>query len=80
MKVYITKHWLTSGIIECETNDIDGEICKVKDNERPSFSTYYHGKEWHKTMEDAKLDANSRRIRKIASLKKQLAKLEEMKF
>lgn len=78
MKVYITKYALTRGILELDAKDISKSSCTIIN--KNGWRTYYDGKEWHQTMEDAKLDANSRRIRKIASLKKQLAKLEEMKF
>jgi len=78
MKVYITKYALTAGIIEREGGEISDSHCYTKD----SFGKrdYYHGKDWHKSFEEAKKDAESRRDRKIVSIKKQLAKLEEMEF
>jgi hypothetical protein len=42
----------------------------------------YHGEgiEWHRTEAEAIARAEEMRIAKIASLKKQIAKLEKMKF
>lgn len=43
---------------------------------------YYHGKgdEWHETKESAIAKAEEIRKKKINSLKKQIEKLEKMKF
>ena len=41
---------------------------------------YYHGNDWHKKKEDAVLRAEVMRIKKIESLKKQIEKLNKMKF
>lgn len=82
MRVYITKYALTTGI-------------QIKQAERPStaddsmivvrvggYSSYYHGngRDWHRSSESAIKRAEEMRRKKIASLKKALAKLEAMKF
>lgn len=79
MKAWITKYALTSGIIEME-----GEITNSGSlyDMNAGFPTYYHGegREWHRTKESAIAKAEEMRQKKIASLKKQIEKLEKMKF
>ena len=84
MKVWITKYALTKGIYE-----IDAEFCESVDptmqmikNPTNRYGEYYNGegKEWHKTKEKAVEGANSMRLDKIKSLKKQIEKLEKMEF
>lgn len=79
MKVWITKYALTRGILEMECAQF-GDI-SVKEVGNP-FPTYYHGEgnEWHRTKESAIQKAEEMRQKKIASLKKQIKKLEEMRF
>lgn len=80
MKVWITKYALTQGIIKSEAEDCGDRMIRVK-NENGYFE-YYHGegKEWHKTEESAIEKAEQMRQKKIESLKKQIQKLEKMKF
>lgn len=78
MKVYITKYALTKGILEKESRQCgDGMIAT-----RERFSAYFHGegKDWHRTKENAIKRAEEMRMKKIESLKKQIEKLERMKF
>lgn len=79
MKVWITKYALTDGIVEkeCEYFE-DGSVREIGN----SFPIYYHGegKDWHRTKESAIKKAEEMRNKKIESLKKQIKKLEEMKF
>ena len=79
MKVWITKYALTSGIKEIECEDCENGA--VKEIENP-FQTFYHGEnsEWHRTKESAIKKAEEMRQKKIESLKKQIKKLEEMRF
>lgn len=79
MKVWITKYALTKGIIEMECVQF-GDI-SVREVGNP-FPTYYHGEgdEWHRTKESAIKKAEEMRQKKIESLKKQIKKLEEMRF
>ena len=44
------------------------------------FQEYFHGDEWHTDANSALTKANDMKLRKIASLKKQLAKVEAMTF
>ena len=85
MKAWITKYALTQGIIgveiidNCLSADPTGNMIKIRDG---NINTYYHGKgnEWHETKESAIKKAEEMRQKKIASLKKQIEKLERMKF
>lgn len=79
MKVWITKYALTTGIFEMTAEITEhGSAYDM----HSSFPTYYHGegKEWHKTKESAIARAEEMRQKKIASLKKQIEKLEGIKF
>lgn len=87
MKVWITKYCLTIGIEEieaeiCSTNE--DMIEKVNNKEISGYQCdeYYHGKneEWHTTKESAIKKAEEMKLKKINSLKKQLKKLEALKF
>ena len=79
MKVFITKYCLTKGIQEMDVEqwgpDTVGKIGAL-------YPCYFHGegKEWHRTMELAISKAEEIRNKKIASLKKNIVKLESMKF
>ena len=79
MKVWITKYALTSGIKEIECEDCENGAVKEIENSLPTF---YHGegKEWHQTKESAIQKAEEMRQNKIASLKKQIEKLERLRF
>lgn len=82
MKVCITKYALTQGIFEIEAErctDIDNDMIE-QTNTR--WQTYYHGegKDWHLTKESAIKKAEEMREKKIKTLKKQLDKLEHLKF
>lgn len=78
---WVTKYALTSGIYK-----IRGRICNdvsedmIKQLEPVSVSTYFHGKDWHRSKEEAVKHANEMVKKKVDSLKKQLKKYEEMKF
>ena len=79
MKVWITKYALSRGIFEmdAERQSEDGKSVYGK-----AWEQCYHGQgvEWHKTKAAAIARAKEMRKKKIASLKKQIEKLENMKF
>jgi hypothetical protein len=75
MKVWITKYALSKGIIESEARDADGGYVSC-----PGFYGLFGGSDWVRSKEAAQLTAESMRIHRIASLKKQIAKLEKLKF
>lgn len=79
MRVWITKYALTEGVF-----DVEGEItssfpdmCSWKSNGYPCFA---HGKDWHKTESEALARAEQMRMNKIASLRKQIQKLDKLVF
>lgn len=81
MKVWITKYALTSGIME-----VEAEFCAsmstmvVYRAAGEEFDQFAHGNDWHTAIESAKFKAKQMRQAKIASLKKQIAKLEKLEF
>lgn len=80
MKIWITKYALTDGIVEKEAKGLNGRL-KVEDGLFPWYlSPKDEGKNWHRTKESAIARAEVMRNKKIASLKKQIEKLENMKF
>lgn len=79
MKVWITKYALTDGIIEA-----DGFLC-WKDIISASWDNgtrcdNFAGEEWWNTKKQAIEKAEEMRQKKIDSLKKQIEKLEGMRF
>jgi hypothetical protein len=85
-KVWITKYALTQGIHEVgvrECLDVRPDGDMVERDPPSSFGGIcYHGKgrDWHETKEGAIACADEMRRKKIASLKKQIAKLEKINF
>jgi len=81
MKVYITKHALTRGILKREVN-----TCHLATmiQDAIDLGTFYYRDEyrdeWHKTWEDAHAKAEAMRQKKIISLQKQIAKLGKLEF
>lgn len=79
MKVWITKYALTRGILckdarECTDADMVETI--------EEWPGYFHGegRDWHRTIESAVAKAEEMRNKKIHSLRKQIKRLENMKF
>ena len=77
MKIYNTKYSLTKGILLQEGELLMGNVVRV--GEGP-YATYLPSNDWHTTKEAAIARAEQMRDNKIASLKKQLKRLEEMGF
>lgn len=76
---FVTKYALTQGILEIKAIELDNEMIKQINEGRTS---YYHdeGREWHRTKDEAIKKANEMREKKLASLKKQIVKLESLSF
>jgi hypothetical protein len=85
MKVWITKYALTQGIYEADaelcTSVKDGSMISVK-HEKHYYEQYFHGKdkEWTLDKITATIIANNMRSKRIASLQKQIAKIEKLNF
>lgn len=77
MRVWITKYALSVGIQEKEVEDCGGRMVKG-----PGTFEYFHGegREWHRHREPAVERAEIMRENKINSLRKNITKLEKMKF
>lgn len=76
MKIWNTKYALTQGILEQDGEEVGSSMVMVG----PLYYLHYEGRDWHRTREAAVARAEEMRAKKIASLKKQLKKLEGMKF
>lgn len=74
---FVTKYALTRGIVEISSRLRVGSDL-ITTNEK--YPQYLHKGDWFSTEEEAKVDAENRRKKKIASLKKQIEKLEKLKF
>ena len=81
IKVWVTRYALTDGIWIGEA-DIYAESPNMIGfyREKPIGLLYVFGNDWHRTEEAAIRRAEEMRTRKIASLRKQIAKLEALKF
>ena len=80
MKVWITKYALTDGIIEADAESCgNSSIASVSWNNGTRCTKLYWG-EYYLSKESAIKKAEEMRQKKIESLKKQIKKLEEMRF
>jgi len=76
MKYYIIKYALTKGIYEAEgTESVKKDYMKTKGHYNLLFS-----KDYSDSLEDAKIMADTMRMKKIAALEKQIEKLKNMTF
>lgn len=78
MIVWISKYALSSGITKHEAKIERGYA--YPGAPFMSYASFKLGTEAHDTVEGAIAAAEAMRIKKIASLKKQIAKLEKMSF
>jgi hypothetical protein len=78
--VWITKYALTTGVYEREVIEIDRDMAVVVERRGMNGKAFFHGADWHRTQAGAVAQAETMRINKIASLRKQLARLEKLTF
>lgn len=76
MKLFVSKYALTIGILQ-----VDGVICdppSMISYRDGGYDNYVHGegREWHRSLSEASARAEAMRDKKIASLRKQISKLE----
>lgn len=64
----------------CLDTDPSGNMICIRENGALPQCFHGEGNEWHKIKESAISKAEKMRQKKIASLKKQIAKLKNMKF
>lgn len=82
---FVTKYTLTAGIQAMRLRppgEGGGNAYEVLPNGKENLWTYYakEGRDWHRTFESALADAQLRKKTKLASLRKQIAKIEAMSF
>jgi hypothetical protein len=73
---WISKYALTKGVFSLEVIHIPEYPSMVQD--ATHSDVFFHGNDWHLTREEALDQAEKRRVKKIASLRSQLSKLEQM--
>jgi hypothetical protein len=79
MKIWSSKHALTTGPTEHEARLVDNSMVAIKDGLWPKY-LHGEGREWHRTFEEAAARAEVMKARKIANLRKQIARLESIQF
>lgn len=79
MKVFVSRHAITNGITEHDAT-ISGNGYASAQGNRWGFYSLKMGRDAHLTREEAVAKANDMRRKKIASLQKQIDKLEQMTF
>lgn len=85
MKVWISKYALTQGVYEVEVEtcfNIAPEMVVVKGEVWKYGAQAFHrkGGDWHETRDSALREASRMKAAKIASLRKQIARLERLCF
>lgn len=75
-QVWVSKYALTRGVFEVTVEDCSPPMVKTLDN----YPSFYHGDDWHRTKAEAVVKAEKMRAAKIISVRRQLNKLEKMKF
>ena len=77
VKAWVTKYALSAGI-----KFVNGNVNHEISSSMLSYGSYgaAHGKDWHRTPEAALARAEEMRAAKIASLQRQIVKLEKMTF
>lgn len=81
MKIWISKYALSGGITEHECDPPAEGGTYVRLGEPFAMFVYFTlGRDAHTTREEAAKAAEAARVKKIASVRKQLAKLEALSF
>lgn len=96
MKIFVSKYALSEGIQEMEAEPyVPWELSSagktfedVPAGQRMvsvkldwgSQNFHGEGKEWHRTLAEAQVRADTMRVKKIISLRKQIKKLQELSF
>lgn len=81
-KAWITKYALSSGVKVTTVEDCFDTSDKMVQDTKGELKAFYHGegRDWHRTRESAILRVAAMRDAKLASLRKQIAKLEAMEI
>lgn len=78
IKAWVTKYALTDGIFVVDGKVSDGYLLYL--GHESVLTSFAYDDDWHRTKEAALARAEQMRMKKIAALRKQLAKLEAMVF
>ncbi len=79
--VYVVRHALTKGILSLNKAVYDEKFDLITGFfDGNKYEQIFHKGQWVKTLPDAITLAEAMRVRKIASLKKQLSRLEKLSF
>ena len=81
IRAWVTRYALSDGVYMVE-GDVCHGICSdmLKWGVKFGGTATAHGKDWHRTPEEALARAEEMRLAKIESLKKSIKKLEGLKF
>ena len=81
-RAWITDRALTKGIKVCEVRDCFTTSPKMVEGITDDALTdaYYHKPNWHRTYQEALARAEEMRTKRIASLKREIKKLESLQF
>ena len=80
MKVWITKYALTKGIIEADGELTSSDSVSILSRDLSLPTHWFYKGDWFSDKESAIQKAEEMRQKKIASLKKQIEKLERVRF
>ena len=81
MKVWITKYALTEGVYSSEAAACSSpHMIVIKGDSINKSDQYFHRGEWFESLSGAFYAVDAMRQRKIQSLRKQIARLEELSF
>ena len=81
IRAWVTKYALSDGVYM-----VEGDVCHETSSSMLKWTTRHggtsttHGKDWHRTPEQALARAEEMRIAKIESLKKSIKKMEALQF
>lgn len=73
-EVFITKYALTKGVYRA-LGEIKGDMFICRATVRGTYDTFFHGNDWHLTVDAAIERAEEMRVSKLKSLDKQKKKL-----
>jgi hypothetical protein len=79
-KVWITKYALTTSIWTRDAKIKDDLACVGNPGTFEYQCFFREGREWHRTHESAVARAEEMRLAKIASLRKAIERLEQLRF
>ena len=80
MKIWVTKYALTSGIEEVDAELLHNDKMANYGKGNGAYTQYAHNNVFHKTKEAAILWAEKMRLEKIASLQKNIEKIQKLRF